>query len=163
MGQFFILHSRVCLLTHWTVFLKAICPWIITKLEFSCVRNIIPRSRKRLWNGYPVLNQELQNHDPAHTCIGNVWEYPPGVQAAHNNHWGLKRSIGQPHLGDYIKGSGIAHPTQLHKTFTHKKRVEKERQQKKAKYTNIKQQKSHSCTKLSDNLYSVSSAKEAQS
>ena len=30
----------------------------------SWVRNIIPHSRKRLWNGYPVLNQELQNHDP---------------------------------------------------------------------------------------------------
>ena len=57
----------------------------------------------------------------AHTRIGNVWEYPSGVQAAHNNHRGLKRLIGQPHLGDYIKGSGIAHPTQLHKTFTHKK------------------------------------------
>ena len=51
------------------------------------------------------------------------------------------KKIGQPHLGDYIKGSGIAHPTQLHKTFTHKKRREKERQQKKAKYTSIKQRK----------------------
>ena len=55
---------------HWTVFLKAICPWIkkvkwlLTKLELSHVRNIIPRSRKRLWNGYPVLNKERQNHDP---------------------------------------------------------------------------------------------------
>ena len=38
--------------------------WLLTKLELSCVRNIIPRSRKRLWNGYPVLNEELQNHDP---------------------------------------------------------------------------------------------------
>ena len=38
--------------------------WLLTKLELSCVRNIIPRSRKLLWNGYPVLNQELQNHDP---------------------------------------------------------------------------------------------------
>ena len=51
------------------------------------------------------------------------------------------KKIGQPHLRDYIKGSGIAHPTQLHKTFTHKKRVEKERQQKKAKYASIKQRK----------------------
>ena len=33
------------------------------KTELSCVRNIIPRSRKRLLNGYPVLNLELQNHD----------------------------------------------------------------------------------------------------
>ena len=38
--------------------------WLLTKLKLSCVRNIIPRSRRRLWNGYPVLNQELQNHDP---------------------------------------------------------------------------------------------------
>ena len=33
--------------------------WLLTKLELSCVRNIIPRSRKRLWNGYPVLNTYL--------------------------------------------------------------------------------------------------------
>ena len=38
--------------------------WLLTKLELSCVRNIIPRSRKRLWNGHPVLNQKLQNHNP---------------------------------------------------------------------------------------------------
>ena len=38
--------------------------WLLTKLELSYVRNIIPRSRKRLWNGYPVLNKERQNHDP---------------------------------------------------------------------------------------------------
>ena len=37
--------------------------WLLTKVELSCVRNIIPRSRKRLLNGYPVLNLELQNHD----------------------------------------------------------------------------------------------------
>ena len=41
-----------------------------------------------------------------------------------------------------------------------KKLVEKERQQKKAKYTSIKQRKA---SKLSDNLYSVSSTEEAQS
>ena len=29
--------------------------WLLIKLELSCVRNIIPRSRKRLWNRYPVL------------------------------------------------------------------------------------------------------------
>ena len=44
-----------------------------------------------------------------------------------------------------------------------KKLVEKERQQKKAKYTSIKQQKGKAHTKLSDNLYSVSSTEEAQS
>ena len=38
--------------------------WLLTKVELSCVRNIIPHSRKGLRNGYPVLNQELQNHDP---------------------------------------------------------------------------------------------------
>ena len=38
--------------------------WLLTKLELSCVRNIIPCSIKRLWNGYPVLNTGLQNHDP---------------------------------------------------------------------------------------------------
>ena len=38
--------------------------WLLTKVELSCVRNIIPCCRKRLLNGYPVLNQELQNHDP---------------------------------------------------------------------------------------------------
>ena len=45
--------------------------WLLTKLELSCVWNIIPRSRKRLWNGYHVLNQELQNHDPVgqHTPV----------------------------------------------------------------------------------------------
>ena len=37
--------------------------WLLTKPELLCIRNIIPRSRKRLLNGYPVLNQELQNHD----------------------------------------------------------------------------------------------------
>ena len=35
---------------------------------------------------------------------------------------------------DYIKGSGTAHHTQLHKTFTHKKKpVEKETQDSKRK------------------------------
>jgi len=49
-------------------------------------------------------------------------------------------------------------------THTHKKKlVEKERQQKKAKYTSIKQRKAKAHSKLSDNLYSVSSTDEAQS
>ena len=91
MGHFFILRSgcnkstTVCLLTHALnrIFKSNLSlnnfKWLLTKLELSCVRNIIPRSRKRLWNGYPFLNQELQNHDPVgrHTRIGNVWEYPP--------------------------------------------------------------------------------------
>ena len=42
-----------------------------------------------------------------------------------------------------------------------KKTEEKERQQKKAKYANIKQRKVKACTKLSDNLYPVSSAEES--
>ena len=37
--------------------------WLLTKLELR-VRNIIPHSRKCLCNGYPIVNQELQNHDP---------------------------------------------------------------------------------------------------
>ena len=60
-----------------------------------------------------------------------------------------------------LKGQ-VPHTTQLHKTFTQKKRAEKERQLKKA--NSIKQRKAIlalSCT--SDNLYSVSSAEEAQS
>ena len=60
--------------------------WLLTKLELSCVRNIIPSSRKRLKKGFPVLNQELSITTPlggTHTRIGNVWEYPrpPGTQA----------------------------------------------------------------------------------
>ena len=45
--------------------------WLLTKLELLYIRNIIPRSRKHLWNGYHVLNQELQNHDPVgrHTPV----------------------------------------------------------------------------------------------
>ena len=56
----------------------------MTAYKTEAVISIIPRSRKRLRNGYPALNQELQNHDPVgrdpwagHTRIGNVWEYPP--------------------------------------------------------------------------------------
>ena len=55
--------------------------WLLTKLELSCVRNIIPRSRKRLWNRYPVLNQELQNHYPVGRHIPVKVMYgsiPPG-------------------------------------------------------------------------------------
>ena len=75
MSQFFILRSRVqqeynSLLVNAlnrifksNLYLNTF-KWPLTEVELSCVRNIIPRSRKRLWNGYPVLNQELQNHDP---------------------------------------------------------------------------------------------------
>ena len=41
------------------------------------------------------------------------------------------------------------------------KTEEKERQQKKGKYANVKQRKVKACTKLSDNLYSVSSTEQA--
>ena len=75
MGQFFILLSRVqqeynsLLVNALNRIFKSnlslnTFKWLLTKVELSCVRNFIPRSRKRLWNGYPVLNQELQNHDP---------------------------------------------------------------------------------------------------
>ena len=78
MGQFFILRSRLqqehnSLLVNGVNTLNRIFKinlslntfkWLLTKAELLCVRNFIPRSRKRLWNGYPVLNQELQSHDP---------------------------------------------------------------------------------------------------
>jgi len=52
--------------------------------------DIIPRSRKHLWNGYPVLDQESQNHDPVgrHICpyryCGAV---PPGAHLHPNFPW----------------------------------------------------------------------------
>ena len=62
-----------------------------------------------------------------------------------------------------LKGQ-VPHTTHSYTKHSHKKkRVEKERRQKKAKYTSIKQRKAKAYTKLSDNLYSVSSAEEAQS
>ena len=62
-----------------------------------------------------------------------------------------------------LKGQ-VPHTTHSYTKYSpQKKRVEKERQQKKAKYTSIKQRKAKAYTKLSDNLYSVSSAEEAQS
>ena len=57
-----------------------------------------------------------------------------------------------------LKGQ-VPHTPHKHK----KKLVEKERQQQKAQYTSTKQRKAKGYTKLSDNLYSVSSAEEAQS
>ena len=43
--------------------------WLLTKLELSCVRNIIPRSKSGASKSRPRW--------AAHTRIGNVWEYPP--------------------------------------------------------------------------------------
>ena len=89
MGQFFILRSRVqqeynsLLVNALNRIFKSNqslnnFKWLLTKLELSRVRYIIPRSRKRLWNGYPVLTQELQNHDPVgrHIMYGST---PPGA------------------------------------------------------------------------------------
>ena len=65
-----------------------------------------------------------------------------------------------------LKGQ-VPHTTHSYTKHSQKKKkknlVEKERQQKKAKYTSIKQRKAKAYTKLSDNLYSVSSAEKAQS
>ena len=58
----------------------------------------------------------------------------------------------------------VPHTTHSYTKHSQKKKlVEKERQQKKAKYTSIKQQKAKAHSKLSDNLYSLSSTEEAQS
>ena len=82
--------TTVCLLTHWTVFLKAICSWIISN---GCLQNWSFRAFEIL---YPVLKNASErvprsksgasNSRPRwaeHTRIGNVWEYPPppGVRA----------------------------------------------------------------------------------
>ena len=95
MGQFFILRSRVqqeynsLLVNALNRIFKSNLSlnnfkWLFTKLELSCVRNIIPRSRKRLWNGYPVLNPGLQNHDPVGRHIPVEVMYgsipPPGIE-----------------------------------------------------------------------------------
>ena len=62
-----------------------------------------------------------------------------------------------------LKGQ-VPHTTHSYTKHSHKKkRVEKETQQKKAKYTSIKQRKAKAHSKLSDNLYFVSSTEEAQS
>ena len=58
-----------------------------------------------------------------------------------------------------IKGK-VLHTTHSYTKHSQKK-GEKERQQKKAKCTSIKQRKAKACTRLSDNLYCVSSAEEA--
>ena len=43
--------------------------WLLTKLELSCVRNIIPRYKSGASKSRPRW--------AAYTRIGNVWEYPP--------------------------------------------------------------------------------------
>ena len=43
--------------------------WLLTKLELSCVRNVIPRSKSGASKSRPRW--------AAHTHIGNVWESPP--------------------------------------------------------------------------------------
>ena len=72
-GPIFILRSRK--FVDGTVFLRDLSlnnfKWLLAKLELWCIRNITPRFRKRLWNGYPILNQELQNHDP----VGGTYRY----------------------------------------------------------------------------------------
>ena len=63
-----------------------------------------------------------------------------------------------------LKGQ-VPHTTHSYTKHSQKKKkklVEKKKQ-KKAKYTSIKQRKAKAHTKLSDNLYSVSSTEEAQS
>ena len=80
MGQFFILLSRVQQ-EYNTLLVNALnrifksnlslnnFKWLLTKLELSCIRNIIPRSKSRASKSRPRW--------AAHTRIGNVWEYPP--------------------------------------------------------------------------------------
>ena len=67
--------------------------WLLTKLELSCVRNIIPRSRKRLWNGYPALNQELQNHDPGGRHIQVMYGSTPPPPGGKTKKVGLETGV----------------------------------------------------------------------
>ena len=77
------------LLTHGTVFLKAICPWIISN---DCLQNWSFHTFKVL---YPVLENDSEMDTASksrprwagHTRIGNVWEYPrpPGIFL--HSHW----------------------------------------------------------------------------
>ena len=84
MGQFFILRSRVqqeynnLLVNALNRIFKSNLSlnnfkWLLTKLELSCVRNIIPRSKSGASKSRPRW--------AAHTRIGNVWEYPPPPRA----------------------------------------------------------------------------------
>ena len=65
-----------------------------------------------------------------------------------------------------LKGQ-VPHTTHSYTKHSQKKKKKKKlvekKKQKKAKYTSIKQRKATAHTKLSDNLYSVSSTEEAQS
>ena len=62
--------------------------WLLTKLELSCIRSIIPRSRKTPLKWVPrSVNQELQNHDPVGRHILVLVMYgstPPGMAAPQN-------------------------------------------------------------------------------
>ena len=92
MGQFFILRSRVqqeynsLLVNALNRIFKSnlslnTFKWLLAKVELSYVRNIIPRSRKRLSKWIPRSKSGASKSRPlwaAHTRIGNVWEYPPG-------------------------------------------------------------------------------------
>ena len=80
MDQFFILRSRVqqeynsLLVNALNRIFKSNLSlnnfkWLLTKLELSCVQNIIPRSKSGASKSRPRW--------AAHTRIGNVWEYPP--------------------------------------------------------------------------------------
>ena len=59
-----------------------------------------------------------------------------------------------------LKGK-VRHTTHSYTKLSEKKKSRKRKTAKKAKCTSIKQRKAKACTKLSDNLYSVSSAEEA--
>ena len=75
------------------------------------------------------------------------------------------KKIGQPYFRYRTPHTATQN---IHKKNSRKRRQRQEensrkRQQKKAKYTSIKKQKAKAHSKLSDNLYSVSSLEEAQS
>ena len=89
MGQFFILRSKVqqeyegLLVNALNRIFKSNLSlnnfkWLLTKVELSCVRNIIPvlenaseipRSKSGASKSRPLWG--------VHSRIGNVWEYPP--------------------------------------------------------------------------------------
>ena len=68
---------------HWTVFLKAICPWIISN---GCLQNwsfhafeILYPFEKTSLKWIPRSKPGASKSRPrwaAHTCISNLWEYP---------------------------------------------------------------------------------------
>ena len=71
--------------------------WLLTKLELSCVRNIIPRSKSGASKSRPRW--------AAHTRIGNVWEYLPlAKQQQVLKYWGLKGMKIRNFIGHYLLG-----------------------------------------------------------